>query len=114
MMKKDNYEALEHMTEAASEKVSEAMDKMEQGAMEGLKAMEEGAVSGYKKIEDGVVSGYKKIEDGVVGSFTKMTDKFVDKFLAHEGETPAHAKERIAAEQAAREASIQEKINKHM
>lgn len=61
------------------------------------------ALSGYKAIENGVVSGYKAIESGVVEGFNKITDKFVGAFLTKEGETVAQAKERLAAEQKARE-----------
>ena len=64
----------------------------------------EGVVNGYKKVEKGVVGGYKKIEDGVVGTFTKVTDKFVNQFLTKEGESVEEAKERMAKEQAEREA----------
>ncbi len=60
---------------------------------------------GYQKIENGVVNGYKKIENGVVGGFTKITDKFVDTFLTKDGESVEEAKQRLAAEQAAREAA---------
>lgn len=63
----------------------------------------ENVVGGYKKMEEGVVGGYKKIEDGAVGSFHKIADKFVDNFLTQEGETVEEAKERLAAEQKARE-----------
>lgn len=63
----------------------------------------ESVVSGYKKIEESVVGGYKKIEDGAVGGFNKMADKFVDNFLTREGESVEQAKERLAAEQKARE-----------
>ena len=64
----------------------------------------ERVVSGYQKIEDGVVGGYQKIESGVVNGFTKITDRFVEQFLTKEGETVQEAKERLAVEQAAREA----------
>ena len=63
----------------------------------------ENVVGGYKKIEEGVVSGYKKIEEGAVGGFNKIADKFVDSFLTKEGETVEEARERLAAEQKARE-----------
>ncbi len=59
-------------------------------------------VTGYKAIENGVVSGYKAIENGVVG-FNKITDKFVGAFLTKEDETVEQAKNRLAAEQKARE-----------
>lgn len=73
----------------------------------------EHVVSGYQKIEDGVVGGYKKIEDGVVGGFTKMTDKFVDNFLTKDGESVEEAKERLAQEQADRQAASQERLENH-
>lgn len=63
----------------------------------------ENVVGGYKKIEEGVVGGYKKIEEGAVGGFNKIADKFVDSFLTKEGESVEDAKERLAAEQKARE-----------
>ena len=63
----------------------------------------ENVVGGYKKIEEGVVGGYKKIEDGAVGGFNKIADKFVDNFLTREGESVEDAKERLTAEQKARE-----------
>ena len=65
----------------------------------------ETVTSGFQKIEDGVVAGYKKIEAGAVGGFQKVEDWFVAKYLTHEGETVEEAKERLAAEQAAREES---------
>lgn len=63
----------------------------------------ENVVGGYKKIEEGVVGGYKKIEEEAVGGFNKIADKFVDNFLTKEGETVEEARERLAAEQKARE-----------
>lgn len=63
----------------------------------------EKVVGGYRKIEEGVVGGYKKIEDGAVEGFDKIADKFVDSFLTREGESVEEAKERLAAEQKARE-----------
>ena len=63
----------------------------------------EGVTGGYKKIEDSVVGGYKKVEDSVVGAYKKVENAFVDKFLTHEGESVEAAKQRLAAEQAARE-----------
>lgn len=57
----------------------------------------------YKKIEEGVVGGYKKIEEGAVGEFNKIADKFVDNFLTKEGESVEDARNRLAAEQKARE-----------
>lgn len=58
-----------------------------------------------EKIEKKVVGGYKKIEEGVVGGFNKVADKFVDSFLTKEGESVEEARERLAAEQKAREAA---------
>lgn len=60
-------------------------------------------VQANEKIAENVVSGYKKIEEGVVGGFNKIADKFVDNFLTREGESVEDAKERLAAEQKARE-----------
>ena len=74
------------------------------------KAIEMGTVTGYKAIENGVVSGYKAIEKGVVGGFNKITDKFVGVFLTKEGETVEQAKERLAAEQKAREEQHAERM----
>ena len=65
----------------------------------------EGVVGGYKKVEESVVGAYKKMEDGVVGGFHKISDKFVDSFLTKEGESVADAKQRLADQQAAREAA---------
>ena len=62
----------------------------------------EGVVNGFRKIENGVVEGYRKIEDGVVGAYKKVEDKFVNKFLAHEGESTEDAKKRLAEERSAR------------
>lgn len=58
-----------------------------------------------EKIEKKVVGGYKKIEESAVGGFNKIADKFVDNFLTKEGESVEEAKERLAAEQKAREAA---------
>lgn len=60
-------------------------------------------VQANEKIAENVVSGYKKIEEGVVGGFNKIADKFVDNFLTREGESVEDAKEKLAAEQKARE-----------
>ncbi len=57
----------------------------------------------YQTIEKGTVTGYKTIENGVVDGFNKITDKFVGAFLTREDETVEQAKERLAAEQKARE-----------
>lgn len=65
--------------------------------------IEKKVVGGYKKIEEGVVGGYKKIEEGAVGGFNKIADKFVDNFLTKDGESVEEARERLAAEQKARE-----------
>ena len=68
----------------AKSKIVEANEKIAKGVVEG-----------YKKIEFGVVDGYKKIEKGVVGGYTKIEDKFVEKYLAHDGESIEEAKERL-------------------
>jgi len=52
--------------------------------------------SGVKKV-------YQAIEKGTVDGFNKITDKFVGAFLTREDETVEQAKERLAAEQKARE-----------
>lgn len=69
----------------------------------------ENVVGVYKKIEEGVVGGYKKIEDGAVGGFNKIADKFVDSFLTKEGESVEEARERLAAEQKARNVEARRK-----
>ena len=50
-----------------------------------------------------LVKANEKIAEGVVGGFNKIADKFVDNFLTKEGESVEEAKERLAAEQKARE-----------
>ena len=60
-------------------------------------------VKANEEIAEAVVSGYKKIEEGVVGGFTRLTDKLVGQFLAKDDETVEEAKDRLAAEQMARE-----------
>ena len=75
------------------------------------KANEEiaGAITGgFQKIEDGLVDGYKKIESTVVGAYQRIEDQFVARYLLHEGETVEQAKERLAQEQAARNAEKHE------
>lgn len=57
-----------------------------------------------------LVEANKKIEDVVVGGFNKMTDKIVDNYLTKDGELVEEAKERLSAEQKARE----EKSKKEM
>ena len=56
---------------------------------------------------EGVTSGFQKIEDSVVGTYKKVEDAFVDKFLAHEGESTEDAKKRLAEEQTARKETSQ-------
>lgn len=70
----------------------------------------ESVITGFQKIEDGVVGGYKKIESTVVGAYKGVEDKFVSQFLTHDGETVEEAKERLAAEQVAREAEQKARI----
>ena len=93
----------------AMEKAGEMTQEIAQDVVEGTKkvyqSIEKGVVDGYKAIENGVVSGYKAIENGVVGGFNKITDQFVSAFLTRKGETVEQAKERLAAEQKAREQS---------
>ena len=59
-----------------------------------------------EKIADSVTNGFQKIQDTVVGGYTKIEDKFVEQYLTHEGESVAHAKERLKQEQAERENNI--------
>lgn len=73
----------------------------------------ETVVSGYKKIENGVVDGYKKMENGVVDGFNHISDRFVDAFLTKNGETVAEAKERLKAEQTARETAHAQHLAKN-
>ena len=87
----------------AKSKLVQANDRIAEAVVGGYKKIEDGVVGGYKKIEEGVVGGYKKIENGAVGGFNKIADKFVDNFLTKEGESVEEAKERLAAEQKARE-----------
>ena len=68
----------------------------------------EAVTGGFRKIEDGVVDGYKKIENTVVGAYQSIEDQFVARYLLHEGETVEQAKERLAQEQAARNAEKHE------
>ena len=89
--------------EKAGEKAEKIVQEVAGSAKKVYQAIEKGTVTGYKAIENGVVTGYKTIENGVVGGFNKITDKFVGAFLTKEGETVEQAKERLAAEQKARE-----------
>ena len=86
------------------------MNEVTEKITEGLEKIEDGVVAGYKQIEEGVVTGYQKIESGVVEGFNKMTDKFVGKFLTKEGETLEEAKTRMSEDQKAREAARKERI----
>lgn len=86
------------------------MNEVTEKITEGLEKIEDGVVTGYKQIEEGVVTGYQKIESGVVDGFNKMTDKFVGKFLTKEGETVEEAKARIAEDQKVREEKQKERI----
>lgn len=67
-----------------------------------------------EKIADAVVSGYKKIEEGAVGGFNKIADKFVDNYLTKEGESIEEARERLGAEQKAREEASVAEREKHL
>ncbi len=64
-------------------------------------------IKANEKIAEGVTSGFQKIEDSVVGTYKKVEDAFVDKFLAHEGESTEDAKKRLAEEQTARKETSQ-------
>lgn len=55
---------------------------------------------------------YKTIEHGTVGTYKKIGDVFVDDFLKKEGKTVEDTKERLAAEQKAREAKMYHSIPK--
>lgn len=79
----------------AKSKLVEANEKIAEAVTGGYKKIETGVVEGYEKIEKGVVEGYEKIEKGVVEGYTKLEDKFIDRFLAHEGETVEEARERL-------------------
>ena len=89
--------------EKAGEKAEKIVQEVAGSAKKVYQAIEKGTVTGYKAIENGAVTGYKTIENGVVDGFNKITDKFVGTFLTREGETVEQAKERLAAEQKARE-----------
>ena len=93
----------QHAMEKAGEKAEEIDQEVADSAKKVYQAIEKGTVTGYKAIENGAVTGYKAIENGVVGGFNKITDKFVGAFLTREGETVKQARERLAAEQKARE-----------
>lgn len=69
----------------------------------------EHVVGGYQTIERGVVGGYKAVERTVVDGFTSMSDGFVDQFLTKDGESVEDAKQRLAAEQEAREAAAKQR-----
>lgn len=113
-------------------KFADNMDKIAEGVTEGYQKIEDCVVGGYKKIEDkftgaflnedgslktgkvgeSVTGGYKKMESAFVGGFNKIADKFVDTFLAKEGESVQDAKERVVAEQKAREKQLQADMEK--
>ncbi|MBR2047494.1 MAG: hypothetical protein IJ960_02750 [Oscillospiraceae bacterium] len=78
--------------------------------MSKMNEITEKITDGLEKIEDGVVTGYQKIESGVVDGFNKMTDQFVGKFLTRDGETVAEAKARIAEDQKSRESAQKARI----
>lgn len=87
----------------AMEKAGEIAREVADGTRKVYQSIEKGVAGSYKTIENGVVSGYKAIENGVVEGFNKITDKFVGALLTKEGETVEQAKERLVAEQKARE-----------
>lgn len=88
---------------------SEAMTRLAENAADKI---EKDAVEAYKAIERGTVDAYKAIEHGTVGTYKKIENAFVDNFLKKEGETVEDAKERLAAEQKAREAKMYHPIPK--
>lgn len=96
--------------ETAGEKAEEIAQEVADGTKKVYQSIEKGVVSGYKAIENGAVTGYKAIENGVVGGFSKIRDHFVGAFLTKEGETVEQAKERLAAEQKAREEQHAERM----
>ena len=106
--------AAEEITGNITDKAKKIYQSMEEGAENGYKTVEDkvakgyetvekNVTEGYKTVEDTVVGGYKTVENAVVDGFNKIADKFVDTFLTREGETTEQAKERLAAEQKARE-----------
>lgn len=66
-------------------------------------------IKANEKIAEKVVGGYKAIEDTVVSGYRKIEDAFVDRYLTRDGESVADAKERLHAEQAARQAEPQQR-----
>lgn len=60
-------------------------------------------IKANEKIAEKVVGGYKAIENTVVGGYRKIEDAFVDRYLTHDDETVEDAKERLHAEQTARQ-----------
>lgn len=60
-------------------------------------------VNANRKIAENVTQGFGAMCDTVVGGYTKIEDAFVERYLTHDGESVAEAKERLADEQAARE-----------
>ncbi len=54
--------------------------------------------SAYQKVERAVVGGYQKMERAVVDGFGRMTDGCVALLFARQGESPAAAKARLAAQ----------------
>jgi uncharacterized iron-regulated protein len=101
----ENAMNLQAEAQAAEAHGQQIAQDVAEGTKKIYQSIEKGVVDGYKAIENGVVTGYKAIENGVVGSFNKITDKFVGAFLTKDGETVEQAKERLAAEQKAREQS---------
>lgn len=73
----------------------------------------EKVVGGYKAIENTVVGGYKAIEHTVVGGYRKIEDAFVDRYLTHDGESVADAKERLHEDQTARQEQAQQRKIQH-
>ena len=98
---------------ASGEAAEKAGENLAEGTVEAYEAIEHGVAGTYKAIEHGVVDTYKTIEDGVVGGFNKISDKFVDAFLKKEWESVEEAKERLAKEQAEREAAAKAAAEKH-
>ena len=72
----------------------------------------EKATAGFNKMSSGVVNAHMKVQNTVVGGYEKIEDAFVARFLTHEGETVAEAKERLRRQDEARRAA-QSKSEEH-
>ena len=102
MEKKSLEQKAEEITGNITDKAKKIYQSVEEGAENGYKTVEDTVMKGYETVEKNVTEGYKTVVDG----FNKIADKFVDTFLTRDGETTEQAKERLAAEQKAREEKI--------